>query len=133
MMKLISVMILVAKVPHEARHKISRKNHQQYNACTSLMFCGSATGQLLPVYVVYKALLVKICHPIFLQKFCGCVAGITSNSFACQLIQLTKTQSLDVAIFMPLKIKWHKILNSWKSSHPKENTVPKSVFPKLLK
>ena len=30
-------------------------------SCTSLMFCGSATGQILPSYVVYKALNVYQC------------------------------------------------------------------------
>ena len=44
-----------------------------------------------------------------------------------------KTQPLDVAFFRPLKIKWRKILNDWKRSHPKEISVPWTTFPRLLK
>ena len=44
-----------------------------------------------------------------------------------------KTQPFDVAFFRPLQIKWCKILNDWKTNHPKESSVPKTVFPRLLK
>ena len=43
------------------------------------------------------------------------------------------TQPIDVAFFRPLKIKWCKILNDWKTNHLKESSVPKTVFPRLLK
>lgn len=44
------------------------------------------------------------------------------------------TQPLDVAFFHPLKQKWREILLKWKSgAGRKETSVPKSVFPRLLK
>ena len=151
-------------------------------ACTSLTFCGSATGQLLPVYVVYKVLnvyqgwveggphkaryscskygwidndtfedwFINIFLPVAKNKDLTVLIGDNlSSHFSSEVLRLCgrynikficlpanstdKTQPLDVAFFRPLKIKWSKILNAWKSSHLKENTVPKSVFPKLLK
>jgi len=45
------------------------------------------------------------------------------------------TQPLDVAFFRPLKILWRKILEEWKqtASGSKAASVPKDVFPRLLK
>lgn len=151
-------------------------------SCTSLMFCGSATGQILPVYVVYKALnvyqgwiergppnaryscsksgwfdndtfedwFIKVFLPVAKTKETTALIGDNlSSHFSKDVLQLCrkynvkficlppnstdKTQPLDVAFFRPLKIKWRKILNAWKTSHPKESSVPKTVFPKLLK
>ena len=151
-------------------------------ACTSIMFCGSATGEVLPVYVVYKALNVykgwtdggpsharysctksgwfdgdtfgdwfkKVFIPIAKNKEQSVLIGDNlSSHFSSEVLQLCerhnvkficlppnstdKTQPLDVAFFRPLKIKWRQILNEWKTSHPKEATVPKTVFTTLLK
>ena len=151
-------------------------------SCTSLMFCGSATGQILPVYVVYKALsvyqswiergppnsryscsksgwfdngtfedwFIKFFLPFAKTKEVTALIGDNlSSHFSEDILRLcrkynvkficlpsnstNKTQPLDVAFFRPLKIKWHKILNDWKTNHPKESSVPKTVFPRLLK
>jgi hypothetical protein len=40
-------------------------------------------------------------------------------------------QPLDVAVFRPMKIAWRKILTQWKLKN--KGTIPKSVFPGLLK
>ena len=155
-------------------------NHSK--ACTSLMFCGSAAGQLLPMYVVYKAKNVyqgwmergpenaryscttsgwfdgetftdwfrKVFIPVAKRKPTTALIGDNlSSHFSSEVLDLCekhnvkficlppnstdKTQPLDVSFFAPLKRKWRQLLNSWKSAHPKESTVPKTVFPKLLK
>ena len=36
--------------------KYSERIPNNSKSCTSLMFCGSGTGQILPIYVIYKAL-----------------------------------------------------------------------------
>ncbi|XP_008183710.1 jerky protein homolog-like [Acyrthosiphon pisum] len=41
------------------------------------------------------------------------------------------TQSLDVAFFRPLKLKWRDVLRSWKNKNI--GTLPKTQFPGLLK
>lgn len=44
------------------------------------------------------------------------------------------TQPLDVAFFHPMKQKWREILQKWKcGAGRKETSVPKSVFPRLLR
>ncbi|CAG4981887.1 unnamed protein product [Parnassius apollo] len=44
------------------------------------------------------------------------------------------TQPLDVAFFRPVKIAWRNILFTWKKSEGRVMpTIPKNVFPKLLK
>jgi DDE superfamily endonuclease len=46
-------------------------------------------------------------------------------------------QPLDVAVFGPMKTRWRTILADWKEDCAKQeknyNTIPKQVFPKLLK
>lgn len=44
------------------------------------------------------------------------------------------TQPLDVAFFRPFKVMWRKILLDWKKGPGRtEASIPKSVFPRLLK
>ena len=44
------------------------------------------------------------------------------------------TQPLDVAFFRPLKEAWRNILFKWKKGDGrKEASIPKSIFPSLLK
>lgn len=44
------------------------------------------------------------------------------------------TQPLDVAFFRPTKVSWHDILFGWKKTEGRMlATVPKSIFPRLLK
>lgn len=44
------------------------------------------------------------------------------------------TQPLYVAFFGPMKIAWHNILSTWKKCEGRAlPTIPKNVFPKLLK
>lgn len=42
-------------------------------------------------------------------------------------------QPLDVAFFRPMKIEWRKILTKFKESNRRLSTVPKDMFPDLLK
>lgn len=42
------------------------------------------------------------------------------------------SQPLDIAYFRPLKMKWRQIITNYKLSGA-NNTIPKSVFPRLLK
>ncbi len=151
-------------------------------ACTSIMFCGSASGELLPVYVVYKAQHVyrnwisggppharyactksgwfdgdtfedwfrNVFIPVAKRKESTALIGDNlSSHFSPDVLRLCKlhnvkficlpsnstdkTQPLDVAFFHPVKVMWRKILNEWKTAHPKEATVPKSTFPSLLR
>ena len=149
-------------------------------ACTSIMFCGSATGEVLPVYVSYRALNVyqewinggpskdrysctnlaglitsslkteKVFVPVEKTKEQTAIIGDNlSLHFSPEVLQLcerhnikficlplnstNKSQLLDVAFFCPLKIKWHQILNEWKTSHTKEAIVTKTVFQTLLR
>ena len=42
-------------------------------------------------------------------------------------------QPLDVAVFGPVKRSWRKILDSWRKESRVKGTIPKSIFPSLLK
>lgn len=150
----------------------------------SVMFCGSADGQMLPPYVVYKAESLWRTWTeggpnqtrynrsksgwfdaiIFADWFCnhfipfrkkleGRVVLIGDNlsshfseevlttaernnvTFCCLPKNSTHiSQPLDVAFYGPLKRKWRIIIDSWKQSlRKKSQTVPKEVFPQLLK
>ena len=136
------------------------------------MFCGSAAGQILPIYVVYKVLNVyngwiergppnaryscsksgwfdnDTFEDWFIKFFFQVaktkeITALISNNlslhfskdvlllcrkynvkFICLPSNSTdKTQPFDVAFFRPLKIKWCKILNDWKTNYPKESNV----------
>ena len=129
------------------------------------MFCGSAIGQVLPVYVVYKALnvyqgwiergppnaryscsksrwfdnatfedwFIKVFLPVAKTKGVTALIGDNLSSyFSEDVLRLCskynvkfiylpfnstdKTQPLDVTFFRPLKIKWRKTLNDWKTN-----------------
>ena len=76
------------------------------------------------------------CHHIFPIKFFKNVRIIIINiAFVCLPPNATQLcQPLDVACFGPMKRKWRSILTEWKQSGRKQaGTVPKDVFPKLLK
>ncbi|XP_055838495.1 uncharacterized protein LOC129906661 [Episyrphus balteatus] len=149
----------------------------------SLMFCSTATGQLLPVYVVYKAKNVyknwmegdrpgsrynatshgwfdnrvfsdwfQTIYLPYARRLTGPKAIIGDNlssHFSEDVIKLAEennikficlppncihiAQPLDVAFFRPLKILWRKTLTEYKIANSKNKTVPKDVFPSLLK
>jgi len=43
-----------------------------------------------------------------------------------------KLQPLDVGVFGPLKKVWREVLTDYKLKHPKEASIPKTEFPRLL-
>lgn len=149
---------------------------------TSLMLAGTATGSILPVYVVYKSENLwstwveggppkarfnrsksgwfdHICFVDWFRTvalpYCNRLEGrkvligdnLSSHfsnevlfecqknniSFICLAPNATHLlQPLDVAFFRPMKAKWRSILAEYKMAK-KKRTVPKDVFPKLLK
>lgn len=153
---------------------------------TSLMFAASATGDLLPPYVVYKSTNLydtwttngppgtrynrtksgwfdAVCFEDWLKKILiphfnklkndkpkiiigdnlsshlsdGVIDLCTRNNVKPIFLPPNSThltQPLDVALFAPLKRAWRKVLTVWKAGPgQKETTVPKDVFPRLLK
>lgn len=153
-------------------------------AAISVMFAGSASGDLLPVYTVYRAENMwdtwteggppgarynrsksgwfdSACfedwfHTIalpYLKRKEGRKVMIGDNlsshfshdileecqrnniAFVCLPPNTTHLcQPLDVAFFAPLKRKWRKILNNWKTTGGRRSaTVTKDKFPSLLK
>ena len=42
-------------------------------------------------------------------------------------------QPLDVAVFQPVKRTWRKLLEQWRKESRRKGSIPKSVFPSLLK
>lgn len=151
---------------------------------TSLMLAGSAAGQILPVYVVYKSehlwstwieggpdkarfnrsksgWLDHICFVDWFRSIalphCKNLEGKKiligdnlSSHFSNEVLRLCEQhnisfvcfppnathllQPLDVAYFRPMKSKWRSILTDYKVSKKKNaGTIPKDVFPKLLK
>lgn len=55
-------------------------------------------------------------------------------SFVCLVPNSTHIcQPLDVGFFRPMKTAWRKTLEDWKKSNLRASTVPKEVFPHLLK
>ena len=159
-------------------------NHTK--AGVSLMFCGSAEGEVLPPYCVYKSTAVLMdswvrggpegCRynrsksgwfdeTLFenwfndvllprMKKQTGTKVMIGDNlsshiseavvrkclkyniKFICLPPNSTHlTQPLDVAYFHPLKVEWRKILNEFRKTKvgQKETSIPKNVFPTLLK
>ena len=156
-------------------------NHTK--SAVSLMFTGTADGELLPLYVVYKAenLYDSWCRNgppgtrygcsksgwFETENFCdyfrtvllphmrrkeGRKVVICDNLsthlseevfklckrhnilFSCLPPYSTdKTQPLDVSYFCSLKANWRAVLQSWKLQNAKESSLPKSVFPSLLK
>ncbi len=44
-----------------------------------------------------------------------------------------KLQPLDVGYFAPMKAVWRKVLMDFKVANPKEASIPKAEFPRLLK
>ena len=151
---------------------------------TSLMLAGTAAGEILPVYVVYKSEHLWSTwieggphkarfnrsksgwfdHVCFVDWF-GSIAlpycrglegkkvlmgdNLSSHfsneileecernniSFVCLPPNATHLlQSLDVAYFGPMKATWRRILTEYKVSKKKNaGTIPKDVFPRLLK
>ena len=150
---------------------------------TSVMFCASAAGQLMPPYVVYKAgnmykswteggpkgtryntsasgwfdgciftdFFTSLALPI-LKKLPGkkiLVGDNLSSHISDEVISLCqqhniefvclpanstdKLQPLDVGYFGPMKKAWRKILLDFKLKNPKEATIPKADFPRLMK
>ena len=153
-------------------------------AAVSLMFCGSASGQILPLYVVYKSehlwttqteggpqntrynrsnsgwfdantfadwfefTFIPHCRTLDGRKVI--LGDNLSSHFSKRVLELSEQnnltficlppnsthllQPLDVAFFAPLKRKWRKILDAWKSSQRKQSQLlSKDAFPRLLK
>ncbi|KAK3765045.1 hypothetical protein RRG08_023563 [Elysia crispata] len=151
---------------------------------TSLMLAGTAAGELLPLYVVYKSenlwdtwrqggpprtrynrsrsgwfdhicfydwfstVAIPYCRKLPGRKVL--IGDNLSSHFSNQILQECEDnniafvclppnathlcQPLDVAYFGPMKRKWRSILTEWKQPGQKQaGTVPKDVFPKLLK
>ena len=152
-------------------------------SCTSIMYCGSADGKMLPLYVVYKAQNIyegwctggpkgtrynssksgwfdsfifvdwfeHTALPV-LRRQTGTKMLIGDNlashisesviqqclkhdiRFVCLPPNSTdKLQPLDVGYFAPLKAAWKPILTKFKTSYPNLASIPKVVFPTLLK
>ena len=148
------------------------------------MFCGSASGQILPPYVVYKSehlrttwtkggpqntrynrsksgwfdantfadwfefTFIPHCRTLDGRKVI--LGDNLSSHFSKRVLELSEQnnltficlppnsthllQPLDVAFFAPLKRKWRKILDAWKSSQRKQSQLlSKDAFPQLLK
>lgn len=154
-------------------------------ACTTVMMCGNAAGDLVPPYVIYRAENVYntwteggppgcryhrsksgwIDSYIFADWFENhflpfvrrqqgkkvLLGDNLSSHFNVDVIKKCEEndivfvalapnathllQPLDVAFFRPLKVEWRKTLDAWKVTPQGRRcgTVPKDMFPKLLK
>ncbi|XP_064617323.1 uncharacterized protein LOC135481430 [Liolophura sinensis] len=123
-------------------------------ASTSVMFCGSAAGEMLPIYVVYKAEHIWSTWtegtPTNTRYNRSKSGWFDSHHFSDTVLKLAKEnniiftclpansthllQPLDVAFYGPLKRLWRSILDEWKSSAKKKSaTLNKDDFPHLLK
>ncbi|KAH9635235.1 hypothetical protein HF086_013262 [Spodoptera exigua] len=87
---------------------------------TSIMFCGSASGELMPPYVVYK--LQKLWDTWTENGPKGCHYSNSPSAARCRVLR-------------PLKAGWPKIITEWKESSEgtRNPTIPKQTFPSLLK
>ncbi|CAF4954788.1 unnamed protein product [Pieris macdunnoughi] len=88
---------------------------------------GTAAGELLPPYVIYKA------NNIYDTWTTGGPKGTRYNRTASEN-STHLTQPIDIAFFRPMKMAWRNILLKWKKTDGRtQASVPKGCFPRLLK
>lgn len=62
-------------------------------------------------------------------------AAISNNIYFTALLPNSThlTQPLDVAFFRPMKVMWRSVLNTWRIKTRRQGSIPKEVFPPLLR
>ncbi|KAJ8891188.1 hypothetical protein PR048_010703, partial [Dryococelus australis] len=114
-------------------------------SCFTVMFCGNASGELLPPYFVFKG---KNKMSDWLMD------GPKGSSFAYEYHKVLKLceendiyfvslipnstnllQPLDVCFFSPLKTQWRAVLQKWRETPQGKKLVslPNNVFASLVK
>ncbi|KAJ8027217.1 Jerky protein-like-like [Holothuria leucospilota] len=157
---------------------------QEHSKMTvSLMVCGSAAGEMLLPFIVYKAQNLyenwttygppgakydatpggwfdtRTFTHWFLELFLPHVsdqegvkvlvgdnlgshfspdvvsAAISNNIYFTALPPNSThlTQPLDVVFFRPMKVMWRSVLNTWRIKTRRQGSIPKEVFPSLLR
>ncbi|KAF2878707.1 hypothetical protein ILUMI_27459 [Ignelater luminosus] len=96
-------------------------------AAVSVMFFGSAIGNILPPY------RLKICGPPG-QQVVQKAPGSTDQKVVDLKLPLFSTGlTITRCIFSPLKQHWRKVLDNCKKANSKAPSIAKNAFPKLLK
>ena len=96
----------------------------------SIMYAGTADGNLLPPYVCYKSAHISSHLPAQVIKSCE------ENDISFIFLPQNSThfmQPLDVSVFRPLKRVWKQILEERKRAcKGRASGIPKDIFPMLL-